>query len=88
MTRRFAMLVLATALAAILTLGGVALAQARGVIECDPEMPVCFGTAGPDEIRTKRGSDQVNARGGNDLVLGQLGNDRPDGDPARRLEGG
>jgi Ca2+-binding RTX toxin-like protein len=90
-------LLLAALAVTTLVLGGVALAQARGVIECDPGEPVCFGTpgndkirgtAGADEIRAKRGADQVNARGGDDLVLGQLGNDVPGGDPARRLEGG
>jgi len=41
-------LLLAALAVTTLALGGAALAQARGVIECDPEAPVCFGTPGPD----------------------------------------
>ena len=63
------LLVLATIVAAVLMVGGVALAATK------------IGTDGPDTLMGTKGSDALSGRGGTDWIDGRAGNDVIRGGP-------
>lgn len=89
MTRRFTVLLVGAAVAAlVVAMAGAAVAQgAASVIRCDPSPPkACKGTTAKDDITGSRRADNiiafgspdsVDGRGGDDLVQGGNGEDLP-----------